>query len=62
MYLNRVAVNKTLEQKAVALVGCAIQQYWTSTQNSGNNSWAVGFYFFLFNKNNYLSLRGKRNE
>ena len=45
MYLNRVAVNNTLEQRGAVLVGGSIQQYWTSTQSSGNNNWAVGFSF-----------------
>jgi hypothetical protein len=45
MYLNRVAVNKTLEQRGAVLVGGSIQQYWTSTQSSGNNNLAVGFSF-----------------
>jgi hypothetical protein len=45
MYLNRVAVNNTLEQRGAVLVGGSIQQYWTSTQSSGNNNLAVGFSF-----------------
>ena len=53
MYLNRVAVNNTLEQRGAVLVGGSIQQYWTSTQSSGNNNLAVGFSFSVGSMSNF---------